>query len=102
MAVRVEGQTAARFEPVASHSPEFAVGGKERVTVRHLLTLRAGLHSVRAVAPRAEDLLDHIGLEAKLAARTVDAPTERAAYHAITYGWLLAGLARRRRLWSGS
>jgi CubicO group peptidase (beta-lactamase class C family) len=82
-------------EPVASYWPEFAAGGKEGVTIRHLLTHRAGLHSVRAVAPRAEDLLDHIGLEDKLAARAVHAPTERSAYHAITYGWLLAGLARR-------
>jgi CubicO group peptidase (beta-lactamase class C family) len=82
-------------EPVAAYWPEFAAGGKEDVTVRHLLTHRAGLSSVRAVAPRAEDLLDHIGMEEKLAARTVRAPTERSAYHAITYGWLLAGLARR-------
>jgi CubicO group peptidase (beta-lactamase class C family) len=82
-------------EPVASYWPEFAAGGKERVTVRHLLTHRAGLQSVQAVAPRAEDLLDHLGLEDKLAARAVHAPTERSAYHAITYGWLLSGLARR-------
>jgi CubicO group peptidase (beta-lactamase class C family) len=82
-------------EPVASYWPEFAAGGKERVTVRHLLTHRAGLSSVRAVADRAEDLLDHIGLEHELAARAVHAPTERSAYHAITYGWLVAGLARR-------
>jgi CubicO group peptidase (beta-lactamase class C family) len=82
-------------EPVATYWPEFGAGGKERVTVRHLLTHRAGLSSVRAVAPRAEDLLDHVGLEDKLAARAVHAPTERSAYHAITYGWLLAGLARR-------
>jgi CubicO group peptidase (beta-lactamase class C family) len=34
-------------------------------------------------------------MEERLAARTVRAPTERSAYHAITYGWLLAGLARR-------
>ena len=82
-------------EPVAAYWPEFAAGGKEDVTVRHLLTHRAGLSSVRAVAPRAEDLLDHVGLEDKLAARTVRAPTDRSAYHAITYGWLVAGLARR-------
>jgi CubicO group peptidase (beta-lactamase class C family) len=82
-------------EPVAAYWPEFAAGGKEDVTVRHLLTHRAGLSSVRAVADEAEDLLDHIGLEEKLAARTVRAPTQRSAYHAITYGWLLAGLARR-------
>jgi CubicO group peptidase (beta-lactamase class C family) len=82
-------------EPVATYWPEFAAGGKERVTVRHLLTHRAGLHSVRAVAKRAEDLLDHVAMEEKLAARVVRAPTERSAYHAITYGWLVAGLARR-------
>lgn len=82
-------------EPVATYWPEFAQGGKERVTVRELLTHRAGLSSVRAVASRAEDLLDHVAMEDKLAARAVRAPTTRSAYHAITYGWLLAGLARR-------
>ena len=82
-------------EPVASYWPEFASGGKGRVTVRELLTHRAGLHSVRAVADRAEELLDHLGMEEKLAARSVRAPTTRSAYHAITYGWLVAGLARR-------
>src|SRR3954453_7077594 len=82
-------------EPVATYWPEFAAGGKERVTVRDLLTHRAGLWSVRAVAERPEDLLDHLAMEERLAARTVTAPTERSAYHAITYGWLVAGLARR-------
>src|SRR3954451_1517236 len=82
-------------EPVAAYWPEFAAGGKERVTVRELMTHRAGLSSVRAVATTAEDLLDHVGLEEKLAARSVRAPTSRSAYHAITYGWLVAGLARR-------
>ena len=82
-------------DPVAAHWPEFAAGGKERVTVRHLLSHRAGLHDVRAVADEAEDLLDHLAMEERLAARVVHAPTSRSAYHAITYGWLLAGLARR-------
>jgi CubicO group peptidase (beta-lactamase class C family) len=82
-------------EPVATYWPEFAAGGKGRVTVRDLLTHRAGLWSVRAVAERPEDLLDHLAMEERLAARAVRAPTERSAYHAITYGWLVAGLARR-------
>jgi CubicO group peptidase (beta-lactamase class C family) len=82
-------------EPVATYWPEFAAGGKERVTVRDLLTHRAGLYDVRAVADHAEELLDHLGMEERLAARAVHAPTERSAYHAITYGWLVAGLARR-------
>ncbi|HEX2085753.1 MAG TPA: serine hydrolase domain-containing protein [Solirubrobacteraceae bacterium] len=82
-------------DPVARHWPEFAAGGKERVTVRDLLTHRAGLHSVRAVAERAEDVLDHLAMEERLAARAVQAPTSRSAYHAVTYGWLIAGLLRR-------
>lgn len=82
-------------QPVAEHWAEFAAGGKERVTIRELLSHRAGLCSVRAVADGAEDLLDHLKMEDRLAARSVRAPTSRSAYHAITYGWLLAGLARR-------
>ena len=82
-------------EPVATYWPEFGAGGKGRVTVRHLMTHRAGLSSVQAVARRAEDLLDHLAMEDRLAARTVAAPTARSAYHAITYGWLISGLVRR-------
>jgi CubicO group peptidase (beta-lactamase class C family) len=81
-------------DPVARHWPAFGAGGKERVTVRDLLTHRAGLSSVQAVADRAEDILDWEAMERRLAARRVDAPTRRSAYHAITYGWLVAGLLR--------
>ena len=81
-------------DPVARHWPAFAAGGKERITVRDLMSHRAGLYSVQAVAGRAEDLLDHALMEERLAARTVNGPTRRSAYHAITYGWLLSGLVR--------
>src|SRR5687767_12628904 len=50
-------------EPVAAYWPEFGAGGKGRVTVRELMTHRAGLQSVRAVARRAEDTLDHLAME---------------------------------------
>src|SRR5919199_1243717 len=105
LTVRVRGETVIHRladrgllsydEPVATYWPEFAAGGKERVTVRHLLTHRAGLSSVRAVAERPEDLLDHLAMEERLASLAVRAPTDRSAYHAITYGWLIAGVARR-------
>src|SRR3954469_2010017 len=62
-------------EPVAAYWPEFAAGGKERVTVRELMTHRAGLWNVQAVALRAEDILDHLLMEERLAARAVRAPT---------------------------
>ncbi len=82
-------------DPVAAHWPEFAAGDKGAITIRELLTHRAGLSSVQAVAGRAAEMLDHLAMEERLAARTVHAPTSRSAYHAITYGWLVAGLARR-------
>jgi CubicO group peptidase (beta-lactamase class C family) len=82
-------------DPVAAHWPAFGAGGKGGVTVRDLMTHRAGLHSVQALADRAEDILDHLAMEERIAARAVRAPTRRSAYHAITYGWLVAGLLRQ-------
>ena len=81
-------------EPVADVWPEFAAGGKERVTVTELLSHRAGLADVQAVAHGAEDLLDHELMERRLAAATPQTPPGVPAYHAITFGWLASGLAR--------
>jgi CubicO group peptidase (beta-lactamase class C family) len=80
--------------PVARYWPEFAAAGKERITVRELLSHRAGLYDVQAVAHNADELLDHIGMERRLAAATPRGALGRPAYHAITYGWLASGLAR--------
>ena len=81
--------------PVASYWPEFGVAGKQAITVRELLSHQAGLHSMTDLVGRPEDLLDHITLENRLAARPPDPWPGHPGYHAITYGWLLAGLARR-------
>jgi CubicO group peptidase (beta-lactamase class C family) len=81
--------------PVATYWPEFAAGGKKRITVRQLLSHQAGLHSVKAVATDADAILDHIAMEKRLALRLPDGGPGRPAYHALTYGWLVAGLARR-------
>jgi CubicO group peptidase (beta-lactamase class C family) len=80
--------------PVAAYWPEFAAAGKERITVRELLTHRAGLYDVQAVAHNSDELLDQLGMERRLAAATPTGPPGRPAYHAITYGWLASGLAR--------
>lgn len=82
-------------EPVASYWPEFAAAGKGRITVRELLSHRAGLYDVQNVASSAEDLLDHIGMERRLATAAIQGAPGRPAYHAITYGWLASGLARK-------
>ena len=81
-------------EPVASYWPEFAAAGKDRITVRELLSHRAGLYDVQAVANGPEDLLDHAGMESRLASAAIQGDPGRPAYHAITFGWLASGLAR--------
>jgi CubicO group peptidase (beta-lactamase class C family) len=81
-------------EPVAAHWPDFAAAGKDRVTVRELLSHRGGLWDVQAVARNADDLMDHLRMEHRLAAATPQGPPGRPAYHAITFGWLASGLAR--------
>jgi CubicO group peptidase (beta-lactamase class C family) len=80
---------------VAEHWPAFAAGGKSEVTIRELMTHRAGLYSVQSVARRAEDLLDHHLMEDRLAARRARLPQTHSSYHAITYGWLISGLLRQ-------
>jgi CubicO group peptidase (beta-lactamase class C family) len=82
-------------EPVARFWPEFAAEGKEAITVRELMSHRAGLYDVQAVAHNARDLLDHLEMEDRLAAAAPSGAQGRPAYHAITYGWLASGLARR-------
>ena len=81
-------------ECVAKYWPEFAAAGKDRITVRELLSHRAGLFDVQAVSNSAEDLLDHVGMERRLASAAIRGEPGRPAYHAITYGWLASGLAR--------
>ena len=81
--------------PVASYWPEFGAAGKERITVRQLLSHQAGLHSMTGLVQSVGDLLDHVRIEERLAARPADPLPGHPAYHAMTYGWLVAGLARR-------
>ncbi len=81
-------------EPVAAYWPEFGANGKGSITVRQLLAHQAGLDSLAPVAPNAAGLLDHLAAEERLAARAPEHRAGLSAYHSITYGWLLAGLAR--------
>ena len=41
-----------------------------------------------------EDLLDHLVMEGRLAAAAPGRLLGKPAYHALTYGWLMSGLAR--------
>jgi CubicO group peptidase (beta-lactamase class C family) len=78
--------------PVAKYWPEFGANGKSEITVHDLLRHRAGLAHLKGVGK--EEVLDHLQMEERLAAAPVDTQHGKLAYHAITYGWLLSGLAR--------
>ncbi|HJT95594.1 MAG TPA: serine hydrolase domain-containing protein [Mycobacterium sp.] len=79
-------------EPVADYWPEFGANGKAEIIVRDVLRHRAGLSHLKGVTK--DQLLDHQLMEEKLAAASVDRLRGWPAYHALTYGWLLSGLAR--------
>jgi len=82
--------------PVAAYWPEFAHGGKERVTVRHVLTHAAGLHRMRTLVDHAQRMLDWEYMVAALEqAEPAYEPGTRHGYHALTYGWLAGELIRR-------
>ncbi len=78
--------------PVADYWPAFAAKGKHAVTVRDLMRHRAGLsHLNRATKT---ELMDHLLMEERMASAPMGLLRGRPAYHALTYGWLMAGLAR--------
>ncbi|MFZ0831635.1 MAG: serine hydrolase domain-containing protein [Mycobacterium sp.] len=77
---------------VADYWPEFGANGKSDITVRDVLRHRSGLSHLKGVS-KAE-LMDHHAMEERLAAAPVDHQRGAPAYHALTYGWLLSGLAR--------
>ncbi len=83
------------YAPVARLWPEFAAAGKERITLRHLLSHRAGLPAIREPLP-AEALYDWDAMTAALAAEQPWwVPGEGHGYAPITYGWLVGELIRR-------
>jgi CubicO group peptidase (beta-lactamase class C family) len=78
--------------PVAEYWPEFAANGKSALTVGEVMRHTAGLSGLRGATQ--EDLLDHVVMEERLAAAAPGRLLGKSAYHALTFGWLMSGLAR--------
>ena len=78
--------------PMAEYWPAFAANGKADVTVRDVMRHRAGLSQLNGVSKT--DLFDHLLMEERLAAAPMGWMKGRPSYHALTYGWLMSGLAR--------
>ncbi|MEU7629940.1 serine hydrolase domain-containing protein [Nocardia sp. NPDC049220] len=82
--------------PVAEYWPEFAAHGKDDITVRDVLSHRAGLHRVRGLVPGREGILHYDAVVRALAESPPDPRRIRTSgYHAITFGWLVAEIVQR-------
>ncbi|MER6144899.1 serine hydrolase domain-containing protein [Streptomyces sparsogenes] len=81
-------------EPIAEHWPEYGARGKEAVTLRQVLTHRAGQPRFPDTAAGL-DLLDARGLRDSLAQAAPEyAPGTSLGEHALTYGHLVDGVLR--------
>jgi len=78
--------------PVAEFWPEFGANGKGRITIRDVMRHRAGLSHLNGVT--RDELMNHRLMEERLAAAPAGRFRGIPAYHALTYGWLMSGLAR--------
>lgn len=92
----VEQGKIALDERVAHYIPEFAPHGKDRVTVRQLLSHRAGIPTITEKDADPELLFDWDAVIQRLcAAKPFDPRFEKQAYHAITGGYIVGELVRR-------
>ncbi len=80
--------------PVADVIPEFAAGGKERVTTRHLLTHTGGIRKLGLRFPEApwDEIIERIAAM-KLEPRWI--PGRKAGYH-LSSSWFILGEIVRR------
>jgi CubicO group peptidase (beta-lactamase class C family) len=83
-------------DPVSEYIPEFGRHGKERITIEHVLTHRAGIPNM----PPDQMNLANLARPERIVAMLCDAeptwtPGRRLAYHAITGGFILAEVVRR-------
>jgi CubicO group peptidase (beta-lactamase class C family) len=94
--VLVDRGALAYDDPVARYWPEFAQAGKASITVRDVLSHRAGLPQIRPLVDRPERILDWAYMTEALADATPRlAPGGPCAYHAFTFGWLAGEILQR-------
>ncbi len=81
--------------PIASYWPEFAANGKDKATVRHVLTHRVGLPQMpKGVTPAL--MSDWDWMCGQIAAmKPLFEPGTKSAYQSMSYGWMVGELVRR-------
>lgn len=85
-------------DPVCEYIPEFAEHGKEWITIRHVLTHRAGIPVIPEAAldlSYLEDIHNREAIRLLCEARPTSRAGARLAYHALTGGFLIGEIVRR-------
>jgi len=83
------------LNPISHYIPEFGCHGKDRTTIYHLLSHRAGIPGIEGVDD-ARIVLDHKrSLDLLCAAEPLHLFGRNQAYHAITGGVILGEIVRR-------
>ena len=81
-------------DPVCKYWQEFAACGKDFLTIRHLLSHRAGLHTLhQGVAP--EDLADWEFMCRKIENSPALFEGKKMCYHSISYTWIIGEIVHR-------
>jgi len=83
-------------QPVSLYWPEFGQRGKDKITVRQLLSHQAGLYQVRGLIERPSDILNWDNMIDALAGiEPLHKPGAANGYHAFNIGWLLGALIEK-------
>lgn len=82
--------------PIAAYWPEFANNGKEKITLRHILSHQSGLLDLRTHLHDFSEIFDwqHM-LDVVAHAKPSFNAGERQVYQPFAYGWLLGGVIEK-------
>lgn len=81
---------------VSQYWPEFAQAGKEKITVRQVLSHQSGLYHIRQMIDHAERMCDWDYMVSAIEkTRPIHEPGARTGYHGLTYGYIVGEILQR-------
>lgn len=82
--------------PVARYWPEFAQQGKDKISLRHMLSHQSGLYDIRHLVADASEMADwqHM-LDVIAQAKPRFEVATDAAYQPLTFGWQVGGVLEK-------
>ncbi|MGO2277260.1 MULTISPECIES: serine hydrolase domain-containing protein [unclassified Psychrobacter] len=83
-------------KPIAHYWPEFAANGKDKITLRQIMSHQANLFSIQSIDVDSETVLDWDTMLRHIASMPITSPEDAikydSAYSALVYGWVLGGV----------